>query len=209
MLVLVFMSTVFVSFFWLFKVKFLLRKCTIICDSLSLLSSLKPGVTVKVKETQEKIKWTQRWKTINGTSPQSGVIIRRGRDAAVATSGETPYKWVCMQISEYTTDEIWMKAQIYATEFTITINNLLKPKVNSRKDQQDSKDAISPLRLKFILGFEIKLSDCAFITTKKYKDKTYITYKTLTLLYKIWSTSVAVNSFKNLQDGWIMTERLQ
>lgn len=62
-------------------------------------------------------------------------------------------------------------------------------------------------RLKF-MWFEIKLGDCAFITTKKYKDKMYITYKT-TLLYKIWSTSVAVNNFKNLQDGWIMTERLQ
>lgn len=37
----------------------------------------------------------------------------------------------------------------------------------------------------------------------------YITYKTLTLLYKIWSTSVAVNNLKNLQDGWKMTEQLQ
>lgn len=36
----------------------------------------------------------------------------------------------------------------------------------------------------------------------------YITYKTLTLLYKIWSTSVAVNNFKDLQDGWKMIEQL-
>lgn len=59
--------------------------------------------------------------------------------------GETPYERVCMQISEYTTDEIWMKAQIYTTEFTITIDNLLlKPQVNGWKDQQDSKDVSPP-----------------------------------------------------------------
>lgn len=85
----------------------------------------------------------------------------------------------------------------------------LSLKSTAEKINKTPKTQFPPPRLKFILWFEIKLSDCAFITTKKYKDKMYITYKTLTLLYKIWSTSVAVNNFKNLQDGWIMTERLQ
>lgn len=77
---------------------------------------------------------------------------------------ETPDERVCMQISEYTTDEIWMKAQIYATEFTITIFFLslkwMAAKINKTQKTDLTPDWNS-------LGLEINLSDCAFITTKK------------------------------------------
>lgn len=104
--------------------------------------------------------------------------------------------------SEWKLKYTQLNSQSQSTIFFLSLKSTAE-KINKTPKTEFS------LRLKFILWSEIKFSDCAFITTKKYKDKMYITYKTLTLLYKIWSTSVAVNNFKNLQDGWMMSGRLQ
>lgn len=137
------MSTVFLFvclfFIWLFK-DFLKEMYN---NSLSSLSSLKPRVTVKVKETQEKTMWTQRRK--NNKWNQS--MIRFVNIPKKRWSGGD-VGWNSLRASLHA--NLWVHNR-WNLNGSSNIHNwihnhnlLLKPQVNGWKDQQDSKDVSPP-----------------------------------------------------------------
>lgn len=147
-----------------------------------------------------------------------------GEDTAVEMLSESSDRWICMQFSSQYTQQIvqiWMKAaQMYATECTITINNHFVQPAWSEPLKWLNKTPKTDLlqteihiimtlnKIKWLCFYNRSRTKKKQTKNKKYKDKMYITYKTLTLLYKIWiwSTSVAVNNFKKFTRWLVMTE---